>query len=45
LVYKIDHVLKKEGNMDKKYLKKMVTGLSIAGLVTGIGGLAIGAGG
>jgi len=36
---------KKEGNMDKKYLKKMVTGLSIAGLVTGIGGLAIGAGG
>jgi radical SAM modification target selenobiotic family peptide len=31
--------------MDKKYLKKVVTGLSIAGLVTGIGGLAIGAGG
>jgi len=31
--------------MDKKYLKKMVTGLSIAGRVTGIGGLAIGAGG
>jgi len=37
--------IKKEGIMDKKYLKKVVTGLSIAGLVAGIGGLAIGAGG
>jgi radical SAM modification target selenobiotic family peptide len=34
-----------EGSMDKKYLKKVLTGLSIASLVTGIGGLAIGAGG
>ena len=31
--------------MDKKYLNKVVTGLSIAGLVTGLGGLAIGASG
>lgn len=31
--------------MEKKYLKKVLTGLSIAGLVTGLGGLTIGAGG
>jgi radical SAM modification target selenobiotic family peptide len=31
--------------MEKKYLKRLVTGLSIAGLVTGIGGLAVGASG
>ena len=31
--------------MEKKYLKKVLTGLSIASLVTGIGGLAIGASG
>jgi len=31
--------------MERKYLKKVVTGLSIASLVTGIGGLAIGGGG
>jgi radical SAM modification target selenobiotic family peptide len=37
--------LKKEGKMEKKYLKKVLTGLSIASLVTGLGGLAIGAGG
>jgi len=36
---------KKEGKMEKKYLKKVLTGLSIASLVTGLGGLAIGAGG
>lgn len=34
-----------EVSMDKKYLKKVLSGLSIASLVTGIGGLAIGAGG
>jgi len=31
--------------MEKKYLKKVLTGLSIAGLVTGISGLAISASG
>ena len=31
--------------MEKKYLKKLVTGLSIAALVAGVGGLAIGASG
>ena len=36
---------KKEGKMEKKYMKKVLTGLSIASLVTGLGGLAIGAGG
>jgi len=38
-------ISKKEGKMDRKYLKKVLTGLSIASLVTGIGGLAIGASG
>ena len=36
---------KKEGRMEKKYLKKVLTGLSIAGLVTGISGLALSASG
>jgi radical SAM modification target selenobiotic family peptide len=36
---------KKEEKMEKKYLKKVLTGLSIAGLVTGISGLAISASG
>jgi radical SAM modification target selenobiotic family peptide len=40
----IDHFCK-EGKMEKKYLKKMLTGLSIASLVTGIGGFALGASG
>lgn len=31
--------------MEKKYLKKVLNGLSIASLVTGIGGVAIGASG
>ena len=31
--------------MEKKYLKKVVTGLSIASLVTGIGGLGVSASG
>ena len=31
--------------MEKKYLKKVLTGLSIASLVTGIGGLAVSASG
>jgi radical SAM modification target selenobiotic family peptide len=31
--------------MEKKYLKKVLTGLSIAGLVTGIGALGVGASG
>ena len=31
--------------MEKKYLKKVLTGLSVASLVAGIGGLAIGASG
>ena len=31
--------------MEKKYLKKVLTGLSIASLVTGIGGFAVGASG
>jgi radical SAM modification target selenobiotic family peptide len=31
--------------MEKKYLKKILTGLSIAGLVTGISGIAISASG
>jgi len=31
--------------MEKTYLKKVLTGLSIAGLVTGIGGLAVSASG
>ena len=31
--------------MDKRYLKKALTGLGIASLVAGIGGLAIGASG
>ena len=31
--------------MEKKYLKKLLTGLSIAGLVTGISGLALSASG
>ena len=35
----------KEGKMEKKYLKKVLTGLSIAGLVTGISGLALSASG
>ena len=35
----------KEEKMEKKYLKKVLTGLSIAGLVTGISGLAISASG
>lgn len=38
-------VIEKEGKMEKKYLKKVLTGLSIAGLVTGISGLAISASG
>lgn len=40
----IDHFYK-EGKMEKKYLKKVLTGLSIASLVTGIGGFALGASG
>jgi radical SAM modification target selenobiotic family peptide len=35
----------KEGKMEKKYLKKVLTGLSIASLVSGIGGFAVGASG
>jgi radical SAM modification target selenobiotic family peptide len=35
----------KEGKMEKKYLKKVLTGLSIAGLVTGISGMALSASG
>jgi len=35
----------KEEKMEKKYLKKVLTGLSIASLVTGIGGLAVSASG
>jgi radical SAM modification target selenobiotic family peptide len=31
--------------MDKKYLKKVLAGLSIASLVTGMAGTAMGAGG
>ena len=31
--------------MEKKYLKKVLTGLSIASLVSGIGGFAVGASG
>lgn len=31
--------------MEKKYLKKMLAGISIAGLVAGIGGIAVGASG
>ena len=31
--------------MEKKYLKKVLTGLSIAGLVTGISGMALSASG
>ena len=38
-------VIEKEGKMEKKYLKKVLTGLSIASLVTGIGTLAVGASG
>jgi radical SAM modification target selenobiotic family peptide len=37
--------MKKEGKMEKKYLKKVLTGLSIAGLVTGISGLTVSASG
>jgi radical SAM modification target selenobiotic family peptide len=44
-VINLGNMENKEGTMEKKYLKKMLTGLSIASLVTGIGGLAIGAGG
>ena len=36
---------KKEGTMEKKYLKKVLTGLSIASLVAGMGGAAMAAGG
>jgi len=36
---------KKEGIMEKKYLKKVLTGLSIASLVAGMGGAAMAAGG
>ena len=38
-------LIEKEGKMEKKYLKKVLTGLSIASLVTGIGGLAVSASG
>jgi len=31
--------------MDKKYLKKLLSGIGIATLMTGVGGLAIGASG
>ena len=37
--------LKKEGNMEKKYLKKVLTGISIASLVTGFGALSFSASG
>jgi len=34
-----------EGKMENKHLKKVLTGLSIASLVTGFGVLAVGASG
>jgi radical SAM modification target selenobiotic family peptide len=40
-----ESVKEKEGTMEKKYLKKVLTGISIAGLVAGVGSLAIGASG
>jgi len=40
-----DQSLQKEGKMEKKYLKKVLTGLSIASLVAGMSGAAMGAGG
>ena len=40
-----DQSKKKEGIMEKKYLKKVLTGLSIASLVAGMGGAAMAAGG
>ena len=36
---------KKEGTMERTYLKKVLTGLSIASLVAGMSGAAMGAGG
>jgi radical SAM modification target selenobiotic family peptide len=40
-----DQFLQKEGKMEKKHLKKVLKGLSIAGLVAGMTGVAMGAGG
>ncbi|KPK34307.1 MAG: hypothetical protein AMK70_07735 [Nitrospira bacterium SG8_35_1] len=42
--YEADN-LKKEGNMEKKYLKKVLTGLSVASLVAGMTGAAMAASG
>lgn len=45
LIHRNDQSLQKEDNMEKKYLKKVLTGLSIASLVAGMGGAAMAAGG
>ena len=45
LIHIHDQSLQKEGSMEKKYLKKVLTGLSIASLVAGMGGAAMAAGG
>ena len=45
LIHWNDQSLEKEGNMEKKYLKKMLTGLSIASLVAGMTGAVVSASG